>query len=186
MINHLDRLDGVLDERAAELEARRFVPLPRSAQSISRARSRRLEELAADGAREARVAAAAALAADRASVAGALGLALTRARDDTWAATRQLGSAVSDFHYSVIDAAPSPIQSLQREVDRVLAPVHAATRGLLGLQLEQPSSFKGRRSAYADDVEVDAAKTVSGGNNFDALQPVYEEAGAAERHRRDN
>jgi len=31
VINHLDRLDGVLDERAAELEARRFVQLPRSA-----------------------------------------------------------------------------------------------------------------------------------------------------------
>ena len=170
VIGHLERLDGMLDERAAKLEAR----------------GRRLDELAAEGAREARIAALA--QPDQASLAGAFGISLTRVRDDTWAATQQLSSAVVDFHYSIIDAAPSPIQSFSREVDRVLAPVHAKTREIFGITLPQPSSFKGRRSAYADDLDLTSVPTVSGGNNFDAVTPTYEEETRAsvDRRRRDN
>ena len=158
----------MLDERASVLEAR----------------GRRLDELSRENRREARLARA---LQEEASFSGAVGAAFTRARDDTWRATEQLTSAVADIHNSMIDAAPAPIQSFAREVDRVMAPVHAKTRELFGITLTQPSSFKGRRSAFSDEIDLAHAQTSSGGNNFETREiPQVAPVAADRRSRRDN
>jgi hypothetical protein len=116
-----------------------------------------------------------------------VGAAFTRARDDTWRATEQLTAAVSDFHNSVIDASPAPIQSFAREVDRVMAPVHAKTRELFGITLTKPSSFKGRRGAFSDEIDFRAAQSTSGGDNFESREVQQVAPVASDRRsRRDN
>ena len=157
-----------LDERASELESR----------------ARRLVELQQDAARDAR---RQAQLQEQASVSGAFNLALTRARDDTRRATEQLIAAMADGVNGVLVTTPAAFQTFAREVDRVMAPLHQGARDVLGIKLSRPSSFKGRRAAFADEVAQQAAGA-SGGDNYEPEPATLAPSAAPSdrRQRRDN
>lgn len=162
----------VLDKRAAELEERAC----------------RLEELSADNARDAR---RLAQTSDRRTVEGSITYTLAKARDDARRTTAAVSAAVTDGVNTVLGAAPAPVQQFAAGVDRVLAPLHEATRSLLGVPLARPSSFKGRRTMYSDVVgEGSGLSSGGGGDNFEPIVKgdgtLDEPAPAEMRKRRDN
>jgi len=200
VIGHLDRLDSAL-LRAAHLQRAAPVCLPSDLAAPASAdvlderaadleeRARRLEELSRDNSRDAR---RLAQSSDRRTVEGSITYTLTKAREDARRTTAAVSAAMTDGMNSVLGAAPTPVQQFAAQVDRVFAPLHEATRSMLGVPRERPSSFKGRRTMYSDVVGEDAGLS-SGGAGQDNFEPISEVDGTLDepapaelRKRRDN
>ncbi len=157
----------MLDERAADLERR----------------AARLEELQQDTSRDVR---RQSLLAQRSTLGGAVLHTLTRARDDTRRATEGISAAMADGMNSILITAPTGVQQFSREVDRLMAPLHKGARDMFGISLSRPSSFKGRRAAFADELSGEVG--ASGGDNFEptTVSDLPEQPPSERRQRRDN